>query len=60
MQWSTDQSVQDMMLGTGASATVRLYSDDCFGTVHTITATVSDSDGNEASAQRLINIWTLC
>jgi hypothetical protein len=60
VEWSTDQGVQDMMLGTGASTTVRLYSDECFGTLHTITATVFDSDGNEASAQRLINIWTLC
>ncbi len=60
--WTTDQSaLQDVELGTGATATVRLYSDECFGAVHSITATVTDSDGNVAAAEpRQINIWTLC
>ena len=59
--WSTDQTdLQAAELGAGASVAVRLYSDDCFGTTHTITATVTDSDGNEVSEPRVVNIWTVC
>jgi hypothetical protein len=36
--WKTDQTgVQAEVLGTGENPTVRLYSDDCFGTEHVIT-----------------------
>lgn len=59
--WSTDQeAIQQAELGTGAEVSVRLYSDDCFGTLHVITATVTDADGNTTDAMRLLNIWELC
>ena len=61
IEWTTDQGdIQDAALGTGAELDVRLYSDDCFGTTHTLTANVTDADGNTTSAIRLLNIWTLC
>ena len=61
LQWSTNRTdVQDGALGEGGNATVRLYSDSCFGTWHDVTLTATDSDGNERSAVRRIFIWTLC
>jgi hypothetical protein len=61
LQWSTNRTdVQDSALGEGNNATVRLYSDSCFGTWHDVTLTATDSDGNERSAVRRIFIWTLC
>lgn len=61
IEWSTDQeAIQQSALGTGGEVSVRLYSDDCFGTLHVITATVTDADGNTTEAMRLLNIWELC
>ncbi|MBT8451387.1 MAG: hypothetical protein KJO40_05400 [Deltaproteobacteria bacterium] len=61
LQWSTNRTdVQDGTLGEGRNATVRLYSDSCFGTWHDVTLTATDSDGNERSAIRRIFVWTLC
>lgn len=49
------------MLGTGENPTVRLYSDDCFGTKHIIVLEASDTDGQTtASETRRLFIWTLC
>ena len=59
--WQTNQSsLQSSILGTGNSINVRLYSDNCFGTMHEITLSVTDSDGNTRSVIRRIHIWTLC
>lgn len=59
--WTTNQTtLQVARLGTGESLTARIYSDECFGTSHLITLTVTDSDGNVRTAVRRINIWTLC
>lgn len=59
--WTTNRTeVQSGDLGTGNNATVRLYSDSCFGTWHDVRLTATDSDGNERSAVRRIFIWTLC
>ena len=60
--WKTDQTgVQAEVLGTGENPTVRLYSDDCFGTTHVITLEVTDSDGGTTvSEPRTLMIWTLC
>ncbi|MGB5546469.1 MAG: hypothetical protein WBM74_07840 [Polyangiales bacterium] len=61
LEWTTNRTdVQSEALGTGSNATVRLYSDSCFGTWHDVTLTATDSDGNERSAIRRIFIWTLC
>jgi hypothetical protein len=50
------------VLGYGDSPTIRLYSDDCAGTSHTIRLTASDSEtpANEGYAIRVINIWVAC
>ncbi|MBV1911635.1 MAG: DUF5011 domain-containing protein [Kangiellaceae bacterium] len=59
--WSTDQTgIQDSILATGTNATVRLYSDSCFGVWHEVTLTATDSDANERSQTVRIYIWTLC
>jgi hypothetical protein len=60
--WKTDQTeLQAEVLGTGENPTVRLYSDDCFGTTHIITLEVTDSDDETtASEPRTLMIWTLC
>jgi hypothetical protein len=60
--WKTDQTgVQAEVLGTGENPTVRLYSDDCFGTEHVITLEATDSgDQTTTSAPRSLIIWTLC
>jgi|GEM_PF-2967192 len=61
IEWTTDQDgIQDAALGSGGEISVRLYSDDCFGTTHVITATVTDADGNSGEAMRVLNLWTLC
>ncbi|MCA9836928.1 MAG: S8 family serine peptidase [Trueperaceae bacterium] len=61
LSWSTDRSdLQTALLGTGSSLTVRLYSDDCFGSTHVITLRATDSDGNSIITTRIIRIWTLC
>lgn len=60
--WKTDQTeVQEAVLGTGENPTVRLYSDDCFGTTHVVTLEVTDSDDETTvSEPRTLMIWTLC
>ena len=60
--WKTDRSdLQDELLDTGQSTTVRLYSNDCFGVTHQIRLEASDSDGNQAEpVTRTIHISTLC
>ena len=62
LQWKTNQTdVQDQALGTGENPTVRLYSDDCFGTTHIITLEVTDGDGASTTSEpRTLTIWTLC
>lgn len=59
--WTTDQSgLQNAVLGTGTSLTVRLYSNECTGVTHTITLSATDSSGNTRTAVVRIRIWTLC
>ena len=60
--WKTNQSsLQSEVLGTGANLTVRLYSDECFGTEHIIRLEVTDSGGlTTMSPPRTLFIWTLC
>lgn len=60
--WKTDQTaIQEEVLGTGESVTVRLYSDDCFGVTHVITLEATDSsEQTTESAPRTLFIWTLC
>ena len=59
--WTTNLTdVQGATLGTGGTATVRLYSDSCFGAWHDVKLTVTDSDENKRSTVRRIFIWTLC
>jgi len=59
--WTTNQTtLQVARLGTGTNLTTRIYSNECFGTWHEITLTVTDSDGNSRTAIRRIFIWTLC
>ncbi len=56
-EWRTDQStLQDVILGTGKTITVRLYSRSGL-TTHTIRATVTDSDGNQTTRVRTILLW---
>jgi hypothetical protein len=60
--WKTNQTeIQDATLGSGTNATVRLYSDDCFGVEHVITLEATDSGGSTTvSEPRRLVIWTLC
>lgn len=59
--WSTDRTdVQPAVLGTGARARVRLFSDSCFGADHVLTVTVTDSDGNVSEDRVRVRIWQLC
>ncbi|MFW2390689.1 MAG: hypothetical protein ACN4G0_20310 [Polyangiales bacterium] len=62
LQWKTNQTeVQDESIGTGENPTVRLYSDDCFGTTHVITLEVTDGDGASTTSEPLtLMIWQLC
>lgn len=62
LEWKTDQTdLQDELLGTGNSTTVRLYSNDCFGATHQIRLEAQDTDGNQAEpATRTVRISTLC
>lgn len=56
--WRTDRSdVQDPVLGTGNSITVRLYgATGCSSLQHEVTLTATDSDGNERTVVRRITI----
>ncbi len=55
--WTTDQTdFHSEELGTGSSLTVRLYSDSCFGTIHEVKVTVTDSEGLERSAIFVVRI----
>jgi hypothetical protein len=59
--WTTDRSdIQTTLLGTGASITVRLYSSNCEGSLHTITLTATDSYGNVRQSTVTIFIYTIC
>lgn len=59
--WSTDRTdIQDSSLATGTNATIRLYSDSCFGLWHEVTLTGVDSDMNERSQTLRLFIWTVC
>jgi serine protease len=59
--WTTDRTdLQDASLGIGAGPTVRLYGDDCFGVVHELTLTGTDSFGNVATDVFELLIYTLC
>lgn len=55
--WTTDRtSIQPASLGTGTTVSIRLYSPDCFGALHTITVKATDSDGMSRSATWLVRI----
>lgn len=59
--WTTDRTdLQAAALGTGVGPTVRLYSDDCFGVVHELTLTGTDSAGNFATDVFELFIYTVC
>ncbi|MBX2803032.1 MAG: hypothetical protein KTR31_35440 [Myxococcales bacterium] len=59
--WTTDRTdIQQADLGEGTNPTVRLFGDDCFGSDHVITLTVTDSDGNEHSVSVMVTAFTLC
>ena len=59
--WTTDRGdLQTSVLGTGASITVRLYSSDCTGALHTITLTATDAYGNVRQSTVTIFIYTIC
>jgi len=61
LEWTTDRGdIQDAQLGTGTDLTVRLYSDDCFGVIHEITLSATDSDGNTSTDTVEIFIYTVC
>ena len=47
-------------LGTSTSLSVRLYAPMCFGNSHQITLTVTDSAGNQATAQITVTVSLLC
>lgn len=60
INWSTDATEwQPAFLGNGTTLDTRLFG-DCFGTTHTLRATVTDSGGNTRSATISILIFTLC
>ncbi len=63
LRWYTNRSDihPEAFLGTGATTTVRLYSNDCFGVIHELRVEATDSFGaTTVSSPRQITIWTLC
>jgi LysM repeat protein len=63
--WTTDRGdLQDPGLGSGSSIGLRLYMDEpgagCLQTVHTLTVTVTDRDGRQASDSVRITISGPC
>ena len=60
--WTTDRTdLQDALLGEGEDIQAQLWAATCeAGAIHTITATARDSDGAEATAQRVIEIGQTC
>lgn len=61
LTWRTDRGdLQTGVLGTGESITVRLYSDNCSGALHTITLTAIDAYGNIRQSTVTIFIYTIC
>ena len=59
--WSTNRDdLQVAELGTGATLTVRLYSNVCTGTWHDVSLSAADSDANVTTAIRKLFIWTIC
>lgn len=62
LAWTTDRTdLQVPLLGTGASITARLYSNDvCGGASHNVTLTATDSFGNMRSAVVRVGLYTVC
>jgi hypothetical protein len=62
--WTTDRTdLQPLtaVLGEGEDIQAQLWAETCeAGAIHTITATARDSDGAEATAQRVIEIGQAC
>jgi hypothetical protein len=60
--WTTDRiDLQPVELGSGEAIRARLYAADCEGgAIHTITVIARDSQGDEVSATRRIEIGQLC
>jgi hypothetical protein len=59
--WTTNQTgIQSPTIGTGTNPTVRIYSNDCFGTTHTIRLTATDSAGHSVSTTITVTIYTVC
>ncbi len=56
--WTTDRTdLQDALIGEGEEPRLQLWAPTCEdGAVHTITATARDSNGGEATAQRVIEV----
>ncbi|MEM7677743.1 MAG: M12 family metallopeptidase [Myxococcota bacterium] len=60
IEWRTNRSdVQPALLGTGTSPAIRLRG-ICTGTIHTVTVSATDSDGNVRTQTFVIRAWTLC
>ena len=61
VMWTTDRTdIQPVLLGTGTSLTVRLFSNVCTGVTHQVTLSYTDTDGNTRSDLRRIRIFTIC
>jgi hypothetical protein len=57
--WTTDKpelNDDDPVLAMGSDVNVRLYGDGCFGSVHVVTVTATDSDGLSRSATFVVRV----